>query len=376
MQSLLLLTNRSDTADVANSKHWSEIAISVAEPIGLFQDQASAENPLYCPRMWRRVGWACYMTDCLIALRLRRRPSIKSESFGHQMLTADDFDIDDIPSDNEVLDREFTLLYDVETRRQLNLGTIAQARLCVCIREVLEIQGKNDQLNWSITANSPDLNSPNDGHSDSDYIAKVASADKALEDWMNSLPSSCQYRLPDAGAEWPTIFVQRSLLHMIYHTATCVLHQSQTFSSSKYCVHHAARQITHVASELHNRNLHNCLPRIGVTAILVAMIIHISQVKSVSPLERQEVMDSFQACITVMASLQEVHSETKAVTACMLRTMEKTAKGRDSGSQKDDNSTFCDLEISTSPLLADGVQLNNQCKDEQILDNWDMYLII
>lgn len=250
---------------------------------------------------------------------------IKRESLGHQILIPDDVDI--------VLGPESTLP-SVETQRQLNLGTIAKARLCVCISEVLEIQGRTDQLNWSIVTNTPDL-SPN--HSNIDYASKVTRAEKALEDWMDSLPYSCKYRLSGSG-DPPTVFVQHSLLHMLYHTATCVLHQSQTFWSSKARVHHAALQITQLVAELHNRNLHNWLPRVGVTGILVAMVVHISQIQSVPPLERRGLMDSFESCITVMASLQDVHSETKVVTPCMLQAM-KATMDRNSGSNNDNYST-------------------------------------
>ncbi|OJJ01870.1 hypothetical protein ASPVEDRAFT_652534 [Aspergillus versicolor CBS 583.65] len=150
---------------------------------------------------------------------------------------------------------------------------------------------------------------------------------------------------------------------MVYHTATCVLHQSQTFWSSKARIHHAARQFTWIAWERHNRNRHTCVPRIGVTAILVAMIVHISQIQSVPRRERRETMDSFETCITVMASLQDVHSETKAVMACMLQTM-KAVPHRESAVQKDP-STFSFIEAPSEGMS----ELNSQCKNER-LEDW------
>lgn len=369
VQALLLMTHLSDTADVDDSKYWSEIAISVAQPIGLFQEQSSPEYSLYCPRLWKRIGWACYMTDCLISLRLRCRPSIKKENFGHQMLTVDDFEFYDLPSENQLLDPECTLVHNVKVQRDMALICISHARLCVCISEVLEIQGKNNQLHSSSAAPITSINRENNRG----YIAKVIMSDRALIYWINSLPPSCQYSslaLRDINNGDSTLFVQRSLLHMIYYTVISVLHQSQTFPSSSIRVHYAARQITKIASELHKRSLHNCLSVIGVTAILVAIIIHISEMRTRPSLEREEAMEDLQSCMSVMTSFQDLYSETKALTAWMFQAMEKVAMDGGSASQFYEKFPSSDLTVNpcsvismlptiSVPRLMDEVALNS-----------------
>ncbi|KAJ5832260.1 Cutinase transcription factor 1 beta variant 3 [Penicillium riverlandense] len=321
IQTLLLMTYRSETAGENEIKQWLDLAISMAQTIGLFQNQLGTEDSLYSPRMRKRIGWACYMTDCQISLRLRCRPSIKKEGFYHPMLTLDDFEIYTQSAEGQRLINGCPLARDIKKQRDLALICVSHARLCVCISEVLEIQGKNGQL-----------------HS------------------LDELPPpSCQYRLLHSGDSSDgnsTLFVQRSLLHMVYYTTIAVLHQSQIFPSSKIRVHDAAHQITRIASELHKRRLHNCLSITGVTAILVAMVIHISVMRVSLFLQREEAMDDYKSCMVVMASLQDVHSEANAVTNWMFRAMASVALdgGPNCHGQDSELSLSGDLTVNPSFL--------------------------
>jgi hypothetical protein len=185
-------------------------------------------------------------------------------------------------------------------------------------------------------------------------MARAITSDRALTDWMNSLPPSCQYQLLDSGDISDgnsTLFVQRSLLHMIYYTTIAVLHQSQIFPSSNIRVHDAAHQITRIASELHKRTLHNCLSITGVTAILVAMIIHISEMRASTSLEREEAMEDFQSCMVVMASLQDVHSEANAVTDWMFRAMTNVALNGGSNCHSQDHENSLSGDLTVNPLF-------------------------
>lgn len=172
------MTYQSETAGENEIKHWLDTAISMAQTIGFFQNQSGAENSLYCPRMWKRIGWACYMTDCMISLRLRCRPSIKNQDFCQQMLTVDDFEIYNFSAENQCLFTGCTLVQGTKARRDLALICISHAQLCVCISEVLEIQGK--------AATKIPINRRND----SAYVARAATSDRALADtFRTSQPS-------------------------------------------------------------------------------------------------------------------------------------------------------------------------------------------
>lgn len=344
------MTYRSETAGENEIKQWLDLAISRAQSISLFQDQPGTQNSLYCSRMWKRIGWACYMTDCQISLRLRCRPSIKNENFYHPMLTADDFEIYNLSAEDRCLFTEHTLMQDIKSQRDLALICVSHARLCVCISEVLEIQGKNGQLHSSIAATTTAVNR----RDSSVDMARAITSHRALTDWRNSLPPSCQYQPLDSGDindGDSILFVQRSLLHMVYYTTVAVLHQSQIFPSSNIFVHDAAHQITRIASELHKRTLHNCLSVSGMTAILVAMIIHISEMRAPPSLGREEAMEDFQSCMVVMASLQDVHSEANVVTDWMFRAMANVVLDGGSNCDSQGHESSLSGDLTVSPLF-------------------------
>lgn len=261
------------------------------------------------------------MMDSQIALRLRYRPIIQRASFRHKMLTEDDFDFSVSNPDNGTAPSTCSMLPpSLETQRDLANICIANARLCLSINEILQFRGKDDPP-LHTPSSSPGSTTISD---DPDHAARVSTCEMELAGWANSLPRSCHAQSPEMNRfdDDPVVVVQRSLLHMMFHTAVAILHQVQPFSSSKFCVKHAAHQITVIASELHRRNLHNRLSIVGVTATLVALIIHISEVKGQSS-EVEESLDYCRLCVDVMADLRDVYWEADNVTTWVLETFEK-----------------------------------------------------
>lgn len=122
--------------------------------------------------------------------------------------------------------------------------------------------------------------------------------------------------------EDPAVVVQRSLLHMVFFTAVAILHQSQPYASSKLCVKHAAQQITLIVSELHKRNFQDRMSVVGVTATLVALLIHMAELKTTTA-ETQEALKNTRSCLDVMATLRDVYWEADNVTAMAVNTMGK-----------------------------------------------------
>ena len=309
VQSMLLLTYRVDTKDGDDSSHWIGIAISMATSIGLLQDPNGTRNFHHSSRLWKRVAWACYTTDCLIALRLRCQPNIPGIGFCHQTLTEDDFELYSLPADNRILSTSCTVAYDVNVQRELARIYIANTRLCVCVSEVLDFRGKANHL---YASDEPTISRNRDSL---DKATRVSISEYKLADWADSLPSSCHApSLESSNIDDPTIAVQRSLLHLQFYTTIAILHQLQPFPSSKFCVQHAASQITLIASELYEKGLHDRLSIVGVTAILVALIIHMSQLKASPSSERYQAIKNFQACLDVMVSLRDVYWEAASIT--------------------------------------------------------------
>lgn len=319
VQALLLMTYRLDTADGDDSRHLISIAISTGHSFGLFQATPDSIALSYCPKLWRKVAWTCYTTDCQIALRLRRRPIIKDADFCHSILNENDFDHWILSPENRILDPACTLAWNIQVQKHISDMCIANARLCICIRDVLNVQAK-DTITPSATPTSPTSATSDD----SEYTTRAHASETQLAEWANSLPPSCHCHPvePSSVDEDPMIFTQRRILHMKFYTTIAVFHQSQPFPWSKFCIQHAAHQITHTASELYQRNLHNRLPLVGVTSILVALVIHISQMKGSRIEGKEQAAENFQYALAIMASLRDLYREASSVTAWALKILE------------------------------------------------------
>lgn len=324
VQTLLLMTYRVDTADGDDSRHWIKVAISTASSIGIIQDLPTTIGHQYNQKLWTRIAWTCYMIDCQIALRLRIRPLIQRAEFNHQMLSEDDFDFGVLPAENQAVPSTCAIARNTQIQRDLAEICIANARLSLSISEILKFRGKDDPSLAPGTPPTPDSSLSDDP----DLTTLVSTCEMGLATWANTLPPSCHAQPLDQQSTTTdsVILVQRSLLHMIFYTAVAILHQLQPYPSSKFCVKHAAQQITLVASELHKRNLQDRLPVIGVTATLVALLIHMSELKKPGT-EVNEVVGMFRACVDVMASLRGVYWEAEGVSAWALGAIERVGVG-------------------------------------------------
>jgi len=80
------------------------------------------------------------MRDRLVALGMRRPTRVKDEDYDVPMLTEDDFEVQALSDDINVISSECTLIRDVEAQRQLAQMCIAKAKLCLCISHVLSAQ--------------------------------------------------------------------------------------------------------------------------------------------------------------------------------------------------------------------------------------------
>lgn len=263
------------------------------------------------------------MMDSQIALRLRYRPTIQRAGFSHNMLTEDDFDF--AVSNPDGTAPSPCVLPSLEKQRDLANICIANARLCLSINEMLQFRGKDDPPLYTSGTPSSSGSTISD---ESDHAARVSTCEMELAAWANSLPHSCHASSLEMNRfdDDPVVVVQRSLLHMVFYTAVAILHQVQPFPSSKFCVKHAAHQITVIASELRRRNLHSRLSIVGVTATLVALIIHISELKEQSS-EAEESVDHCRLCVDVIADLRDVYWEADSVTTWALETFEKIGIG-------------------------------------------------
>lgn len=309
--------------------HWLDVSISVARRLRLFEHSTDDKINLSPEkRLLKRIGWACFMQDCLISLASRRQPIIQKSYFQLECLKEEDF--------NAVESFGVCSQKDLAIQKVLILICVATAQLCICIHTILEVQGNGNDHIRSTGSNEDVAPSSQSKTSHPDNILLMLMFDINLTSWAHSLPTSCKHRRPSSkkydgieNSDFVT-FVQRCVLHMTFCTAVSVLHQSKMFVSSEGRIYDAAFQITKIASAVHARELNDFLPSPGVTAILVAAIIHISdmQISSFPRQQRDRAAKNLQSCIEVMTGLQEMFPTVKIAISKMTNMVPNTTSAR------------------------------------------------
>ncbi|OAQ77478.1 C6 transcription factor (Ctf1B) [Purpureocillium lilacinum] len=344
VQALMLMTYWYETPDdQKDTWHWMGVAISLAHTIGLHRNPEATSMSVPKQRLWKRIWWSCFMRDRLIALGMRRPTRIKDEDFDVPMLVEADFEIQALPESNTVIPKECRLMRDVAMQRELATMCIAKAKLCVCISHMLKAQYSvliRDKMKPENTTNSTMMLFPN---KQLDNVESINAVDIELSAWAESLPECCNYRPLnplDVKDGKSTIAVQRTLLHMVYHTTISALHRPQFLPSSpsqapttsrqtqeisRLRVRDAASQITRMATELHHLRLERYLPTTGVTVILPAMIIHLLEMKNPTPQARDRATKGFRQCMRVMEKLREIYAAADYATGFLDAALRKAA---------------------------------------------------
>jgi Fungal specific transcription factor domain len=311
--------------DQKDTWHWMGVAISLAHTIGLHRNPETSNMEPHRKKLWKRIWWATFMRDRLIALGMRRPTRVKDEDYDVPMLTEDDFEIEVPPMDNPIVPIERTLVRDVAAQRVLAQLCIAKAKLCLCVSHVLGAQ-------YSVLVKHQGMQAQEGATRSSvmlipkklDQTDEVRRCDFELGEWLSDLPPSCIYTEElSPGASGPPLFVQRSLLHMIYFTALSALHRPQvlpnaptdgsslsqlTQDNSRKRVREASREITRISKQLHMTGLDRYLPTTGVTVLLPAIIIHLLDIKSPNEESRKAAIEGFSQCMQLLERLRDNYS--------------------------------------------------------------------
>ena len=262
------------------------------------------------------------MRDRLVALGMRRPTRVKDEDYDVPMLTEEDFEIGPLSENITIIPMDCTLVRDAEAMRQLAQMCIAKAKLCLCISHVLTAQ-------YSVLVKAQGMQGQEGNTRSSvmlfpkkmDQTGEVKRCDEELKLWVEELPECCaNSNEMTPGRSGPPVFVQRSLLHMVYYTTLSALHRPQVLPSasseqpdkcrelqdhSRKKVREASKEITRISQALHTRGLERYLPTTGVTVLLPAIIIHLLDIKASNDDARQAAMEGFCQCMQVLEKLRD-----------------------------------------------------------------------
>ncbi|KAI4728256.1 hypothetical protein E4T49_03912 [Aureobasidium sp. EXF-10728] len=336
IQSLLLMTFWYETPDdQKDSHHWMGIAVSLSHTIGLHRNpERSNMNPKQ-RRLWKRIWWATYMRDRLIALGMRRPTRIKNEDFDVPMLTIDDFEFAVLSSQSSCIPPSCKIMQDKSMQRELAIMCIEKAKLCICISHVLSTQ-------YSVLHNNHGVQTQEGttrttmmlvARKDDPEKCSVKACDEELKQWKASIAPEAKYKpssLFDLTAGKGAIALHRSLLHMIYLATLSALHRPQVLPStaapsrkmasevldtSRRTVRFAANRLTAVAQNLNELDLIRCLPTSGITVLLPAIIIHLLDIKAPDETTRRASLQGFCQCMQILNKLRDIYAAADYSTA-------------------------------------------------------------
>jgi hypothetical protein len=353
VRSLLLLTYWYETPyDQKDTRHWLNIAISLAYTIGLHRNQEGSGLSVKTESLWKRVWWCCYMRDRLVAFATKGITRIGDGDFNVQMLTADDFGIDSSPSYNPTASLGFSIYQDEQAQRDLAALFIAKAKLCLCISHFLRAEysvlcsGRGKAQRQEKQARFTP------SHMSLDWTCEANVLDAELMDWAKSLTSACRDQtlsFDDIENGRTCIVMQRALLHMLYFAVASAVHKSQALQTPdmpanalepgrfRYppckTLRIASDEIMRISMDLLDLKLERYLPTSSMTSLLYAIRFHLLHVRSPSDFLRQRATQGLEQCMAVLESLRT--RSASANYAC--RTLEPQIK-----SAHIRKSNFCD----------------------------------
>lgn len=325
-QSSLLLSFWYEAPDDAKETwHWSGIAISQAQALGLHRSTISSANmdPVK-KRQRRRVWWSCVMRDRQIGLGMSRLIRIKDDDFDIPMLEESDFEIGTLDDNLLITPEDCPMMYDIEMQQALAGMCIQKARLYVLIGHVLQAVQSFMAAVTNRTIAVPTMIT--------DHLEDFEKVHRELSAWAAALPPTCHYRKlqqSDVEAGRIPVAMQRSLLHMLYQTtigkvyhplirpprtttteagrAEQVIEQHITSVARQKCSE-AAAEITRMAGEMHAFELDQYFPTTGVTVIMPAMLIHLQGVSDPDEATREQSQRGFDICMSVLNTLRGTYA--------------------------------------------------------------------
>lgn len=326
VQSTLLLSFWYEAPDDSKETwHWSGMAISQAQALGLHRStvNASSLDPAK-RRQRRRIWWSCVMRDRQIGLGMSRLIRIKDEDFDISELHEDDFHLEALDDNPLITRKDCPLVYDVGMQQELAEMCVQKAKLYVLVGHVLQAVQSFQLATSSRTRSVAAIIEGN--------LEIFEGVHRKLVGWASALPATCRYRpLQRAETEHGRVAVamQRALLHMLYQTTIGKVYhplvrppraQDSSNAASEPSVEQqislmarqrckeAAAEITRMAGEMHEFDLDRYFPTTGVTVIMPAMLMHLQEVSDPVRETREEAQRGFDTCMSVLTTLRETYA--------------------------------------------------------------------
>ncbi|KAF5017654.1 hypothetical protein F66182_10404 [Fusarium sp. NRRL 66182] len=324
LQALLLMTYWYERAeDEKDTWHWTGIALSLAQILGIHRDPEQLDISPKAKRGRKRIWWACYVRDRLLALGIRRPARIRPSSFNVPSLTVEDLEMG--PLDESVV--RFLgapAIVDSATQKSLMLCFVELTQLCAHIGDILFTQ--YSVLNSDIFKAEDKVTMMVVPKKSAQQVQDMEKCDLKLRTWMQNLSPFCRYngiRSRKEREQAPChdiLHLHQALMHMIYLTSTAILHRPQAQQSgdgsgenintklSAEKIADAAGGITEVVYDLHLGNLLRFASTSAIPALLSAILIHLNDISSARPDSRYASIGQFYQCWQALHCLRGMYA--------------------------------------------------------------------
>lgn len=326
VQSTLLLSFWYEAPDDSKETwHWSGIAISQAQALGLHRStmNASGMDPIK-RRQRRRIWWSCVMRDRQIGLGMSRLIRIKDEDFDITELQEDDFQIETMDENPMISRKDCPLIYDVGMQAELAEMCVQKAKLYVLVGHVLQAVQSFQVATSNRTRSVAAIIEGN--------LEVFEGLHRELVAWADALPTPCRYRTlqrTETEQGRTAVVMQRTLLHMLYHTTIGKVYhplvrpprvpdpknpgseptpEQHIYQVARLKCKEVAADITRMAGEMHQFELDRYFPTTGVTVIMPAMLMHLPDVSDPVKETREEAQRGFDTCMSVLNTLRETYA--------------------------------------------------------------------
>ncbi|KAK9427091.1 fungal-specific transcription factor domain-containing protein, partial [Lipomyces doorenjongii] len=235
--------------DYWNTVSWINMAVNIAESLGMHRAVSSANLGDEDRSLWRRIWWCLVSRDSFCAALLGKPQRINVSQCDVEPLSLDDF------------------LYDADAaplslwghrRKEYGLYVIENAKLSQILRSIVQAR---------------------DGHRiDTDFVLAMH---RALQDWEENMPD--ELRVHTLSPDSP-IFVYGAALSLIYNHHLVYLHQTAPpdCSISLEIAHEAVSNIAEFGSTLATISVIPFMPHDTLASFFVAIVMLFTQMQQKS----------------------------------------------------------------------------------------------
>lgn len=275
-------------------------------------------------RLRRRLYWSLLNRDSLCALGLKAPLSCWPQYDAMPDLTVDDFDLGIVPQDGY---DSIGVKWPPQKRPLLCQTAVAQTKLHQHLRSIISKQYRLGEYNRSTEklhdASSKMVLLP---LTTQNSRANLEELEIGLLSWRDALPPDLQQvtvesEIPDPNFE--SYVVLRTVMHMLYHTCLITLFRpwlrplqvvtsvdtpsdGQAFQHKvQTTVRTSAYTITDLGVGLYQLDLVRHLPQTGLTALVAAVVSHITDMLSSSESHRQAAFHGFERCSHLLEELRD-----------------------------------------------------------------------